>query len=114
MDRLDAFRRALAKDLPIPGLEIEGSEIRLDGIPLSQLNEEKRVRVAATVARKRAEHNPLKVLFLDGLERLDTAHRDALLRELVDNGIQPFGAVVTDGEPEVRYIGAVTAEGVSA
>jgi hypothetical protein len=110
MERLDAFRRALAKDLPIPGLEIEGAEIRLDGIPLAQVNESRRVEVAAKVAQARAELNPLKVLFLDGLERLDTVHRTALLEYLVEHGIQAFGAVVTDGEPAVQYVGAVTAE----
>jgi colicin import membrane protein len=114
MERLDAFRRALAKDLPIPGLEIEGAEIRLDGVLLSQVNESRRVEVAAKVAQARAELNPLKVLFLDGLERLDTLHRTALLEYLVEHGIQAFGAVVTDGEPAVQYVGAVTAEAVGA
>ena len=108
MLRLDEFRRALAKDLPIPGLEIEGTEIRLDGVPLPQVNEGLRVEVAAKVAQARADLNPLKILFLDGLERLDTVHRKALLDYLVAHGIQAFGAVVTDGGPAVKYIGAVT------
>ena len=111
LDRLDAFRRGLAKDLPIPGLEVEGAEIRLDGVPLAQVNTSRRVAVAARVATARAERNPLKVLFLDGLEGLDSEHREALLAYLVENGVQAFAAVVTDGEPGVRYIGAITEEG---
>jgi len=108
LDRLDAFRRGLAKDLPIPGLEVEGAEIRLDGVPLAQVNTSRRVEVAARVATARAERNPLKVLFLDGLEGLDSEHREALLAYLVEEGVQAFAAIVTDGEPAVRYIGAMT------
>lgn len=114
MERLDGFRRDLAKDLPIPGLEIEGSDIRLDGVPLHQVNAARRVEVAARVATARAERNPLKVLFLDGLEGLDSEHREALLSYLVEHGVQAFGAVVTDGEPNVTYVGAVSEEGVGA
>ncbi len=109
MNELDAFRRGLCKDLPIPGLEIEGAEIRLDGIPFDQVNRGRRVEVAAKVAQARADLHPLKVLFLDDLEKLDTAHRTALLEYLVEHGVQAFGAVVTDGDPAVSYVGAVRA-----
>jgi hypothetical protein len=114
IEALDLYARRLAESLPIPGLSIEGKEIRRHGIPYDQLNQAQRVEIAAKVAELRAEANPLKVLFLDGLETLDTAHRTALLDHLVARGIQPFGAVVTDEDVEVTYVGAVQAEGVEA
>ena len=114
LEQLDAFGRQLASDLPIEGLEIDGKEIRVYDVPYDQLNHAQRVEIAAKVAMLRARENPLRVVFLDGLESLDSAHREALLELLVREGVQPFGAVVTDDDREVRYYGAVSQEALSA
>lgn len=105
---LDAYTRRLGESLPIPGLAIEGKEIKRDGVPFDQLNDGQQVEIAAAVAELRAAENPLKVVFLDGLETLDSQRRAALLQHLAAKGIQAFGAVVTDGDPDVAYVGAVT------
>lgn len=110
LQALDVYRRSLAEHLPIAGLEIAGEAITCDGVPWDQLNTEKRVTIVATIAAIRAEANPLRVMFLDGLESLDTKHRTALLEELERRRIQAFGAVVTDGPLAVEYIGAVHAD----
>lgn len=107
LERLDIFRRLLSDSLPIPGLTIDGKDIRRNGVLFDQLNTGQRVEIAATVATLRAARNPLKVLFLDGLESLDSDHRDALISLLSERGMQTFGAVVTDGDLDVTYIGAV-------
>ncbi len=96
LEALDAFRRRMAKDLPIEGLSIEGREIRVDGIPFEQLNAAKRVELAVKVACLRAQGSRLKIVFVDGAESLDTEHFDLLCRELEKAGTQAFVARVTD------------------
>ena len=115
LDAIDVFRRGLARSLPVEGLEIADRAVTINGVPWKQLNHGQRVRAAAMIALARAEKNPLKALFLDNLESLDTPHRTALLEYLTANGAQVFGAQVTDGEAEVVYIGVQqNAEAVSA
>lgn len=111
LDRLDAFRLDLVKELPIPGLEIDGTEIKVDGVPLAMVNKARRVEVAAKIALARAAKYPLKLVFLDDLEHLDAENREALLSYLAEHGVQAFGGCVTDEDPLVEYVGAVTGGG---
>jgi hypothetical protein len=69
---LDAYRRRMAEDLPIPGLSIEGKEIRVNGVPYDQLNMQARIDIAVKVAMLRAKGQKLPVIFVDGAEALDT------------------------------------------
>ena len=108
IDQLDAFRRQLAKDLPIPGLEIEGKQIRVDGVPFEQLNTAQRVDIAVQVATLRAKGSRLPVIFVDGAEALDSENFEHLVARLKAEGVQAFLGRVTD-EPF-----AVTTEGATA
>jgi energy-coupling factor transporter ATP-binding protein EcfA2 len=96
LEALDAFRRRLAKDLPIDGLEIEGREIRVHGVPYEQLNTAQRVDIAVRVACLRARGQRLPVVFVDGAEALDHEHFDLLVDRLQAAGVQAFVARVTD------------------
>ena len=96
IDQLDAFRRQLAKDLPIDGLEIEGKQIRVNGVPYEQLNTQARVDIAVEVATLRAKGSRLPVIFVDGAEALDSEHFEMLVARLQASGTQAFLARVTD------------------
>jgi energy-coupling factor transporter ATP-binding protein EcfA2 len=96
LEGLDAHRRRMAQDLPIPGLSIEDRVIRVNGIPYEQLNSAQRVRIAVQVATLRAKGQRLPVVFVDGAEALDREHFEALVAELKAAGVQAFLAKVTD------------------
>ncbi len=102
---LDEHRRRLAEDLPIPGLQIDGPEITVHGVPFEQLNTAQRVAIAVKVATVRAQGRPLPVVFVDGAEGLDEEHFGLLVSELEKNGIQAFVARVTEGDFAVRTEG---------
>lgn len=101
IDALDAYRRKLASNLPIEGLEIRDRSITVHGIPYETLNTAQRVAIAVKVATLRAEGHRLPVLFVDGAEALDAAHFEALCSELKASGLQAFLARVED-TPELQ------------
>lgn len=106
LQALDAFKRRLAKELPIPGLEIEGKEVRVFGVPYDQLNTQAQVDLAVDVSCLRA-NGRLPIVFVDGAEALDHEHFEALVHRLEEKGVQAFLArvedtdlqVIADGEP---------------
>jgi energy-coupling factor transporter ATP-binding protein EcfA2 len=103
---LDAHRRRLAEELPIPGLEIQDREIRVNGVRFEQLNTAQRVDIAVQVATLRARGRRLPVLFVDGAEALDKEHFDHLCRALKKSGIQAFIGRVAEGQLRVTADGA--------
>lgn len=96
MEAVEGLKAGLLKDLPIPGLECDGKTIKLDRVPLEQKNKEARLTFAAQVAALRAQKHPLKLVFIDDAEALDTEHRELLLAELERRGVQIIVARVTD------------------
>lgn len=106
IDGLDAFRRRMASDLPIDGLEIEGKAIRVRGVPFEQLNTAQKVDIAVRVSSLRAKGARLPVVFVDGAEALDTEHFRALVSRLEAEGLQAFLGRVADHELTVEKIGA--------
>jgi hypothetical protein len=106
LQALEAFKRRLAKELPIPGLEIEGKDVRVLGVPYDQLNTQAQVDLAVDVSCLRAGGR-LPIVFVDGAEALDHEHFEALVRRLEEKGVQAFLArvedtdlqVIADGEP---------------
>jgi hypothetical protein len=102
LNDLDGIRESLLEELPIKGLSIDNGEIVVDGIPFDRLNESRRVRLAVEVAMLRAKD--LKLLCIDGAERLDSASLAALEQHAQASGIQLIMARVTDSELKVKSI----------
>lgn len=90
IDAVDAYRRNLANDLPIPGLEVDGKIIKVDGIPLDQLNNQQRIDIAVKIACIRAKDHRLPIVWIDGAEALDPENFAALKKSLRAAGVQPF------------------------
>lgn len=98
---LDAHRRKLAEKLPIEGLAIDGPQVTRHGVPWAQLNSGQQVEIAVEIAVLRAQGD-LPVVFVDGAERLDREHFDALVDELLKREVQAFIARVEDHDLEVE------------
>jgi DNA repair exonuclease SbcCD ATPase subunit len=98
LEILDAYRRRMAENLPIPGLSIEGKVIKVNGVPFDQLNMQQRIDIAVQVAVLRAKGSKLPIVFVDGAEALDQAHFEALAGRLAKEGVQAFIARVDDSE----------------
>lgn len=113
LDALDAFRLQLAKTLPVPGLEIAGSEVKVNGVPWAQLNKGQRVGILVKVACLRAQGMDLPLIFVDDAETLDSEHLALLEQELAAAGVQALISRVSDGDLEVVADGEPAAVGTA-
>lgn len=104
IEALDAYRRGLANELPIPGLEIEGKEIKVNGISFDQLNNAQRIEIAVKIACLRAQDQRLPLVFVDGAEALDTESFDHLCSALLGQNVQTFIGRVEDHELEIKTL----------
>lgn len=98
IDALDDYRRSLAENLPIPGLEVKGKSILVGGVPYDQLNTAEQIRIAVEVTCLRAKGRRLPVVFVDGAEALDTPHFTIFCEALAKHDIQAFIGRVTDAD----------------
>jgi len=98
IEAVDATRREMASNLPIPGLSIEGKQIMVDGVPFDQLNTAKRMETAVRVSCLRARKHPLPVVWVDGAEALDSENFKELTKHLEKEGVQAFIGKVDEGE----------------
>jgi hypothetical protein len=106
---LESLKRQLASNLPIPGLDISGKEIHVNGVRWQDLNAGQQGSIAGIVALSRAKRSRLPVVFFDAAERFDEAHIDAIARVVEDAGAQFFCAVVArEGELTIEADGVPT------
>jgi exonuclease SbcC len=107
-DQLMAVRAKPAEllsqtNLPIEGLGIADNVITVRGIPLSQLSTGEQLSVAAEIAI--ATLGDLRVILIDGFERLDSKHQEQMLARFAEAGVQAFITEVTDDELQVLVDG---------
>ena len=95
--------------IPIPGLTLEDGRILIDGLPLDNLSEGEQLRVAVRVAAAGAKD--LKVVCIDGAERLADSDFEFLLNELEANDFQVFCTRVADKDLTVRNLDGGVVEG---
>lgn len=106
LEALDVFRLRLAKSLPVPGLEISGQEVKVNGVPWAQLNKGQRVSILVKVAVLRAQGMPLPLIFVDDAETLDSEHLTLLEQELEASDVQALISRVGDMDLQVVADGA--------
>lgn len=100
IERLDALKTSLLAQLPIPGLEISGGVVYLDGIPWERVNRARQIQVALKVARLRA--GPLGLIVVDNAEALDPETFAAFEESAASTGLQFVVGRVTAGDFHVR------------
>ena len=97
IDNLDKARQALAKDLPIEGVEAQGKDLLIDGVPFDMTNKGARVELAVKVVALRSKGLPVPLVFLDEAEALDPETFALLKKRLEKERPQVFFARVTSG-----------------
>lgn len=112
-DRLDSVVYALAKVAPaallkasggIPGLEVKGNEIWMDGKNLDDLSSAEQLRFAVEIS-KRANAKS-KILVVDGLERVSPSRQKEFIAECIKDGWQLIATKVDDGALSIEAIQA--------
>ncbi len=84
-------------DLPVEGMTVDDDgEVLVDGRPIKSLSSGEQIQLALQVAK--ATTGDLKVLFVDGLEKLDSEAQETLKEIALKDGFQWFIAEVTDTE----------------
>lgn len=94
---VDALKGRLLADLPIQGLSIDGTDIKVNNVLFDQLNEGQRVTIAVKVAALRAKQRALPILMIDRAESLDAKNLAALEAAILAEGCQAFIAIRTEG-----------------
>jgi hypothetical protein len=92
----------LAASNGIPGLSLDGDDVRLDGVSLLTLSGREQLRFAVDVAKRLNAKS--KMLFVDGLERLDPDQFGDFLRDATSGGWQVIATRVERGEIVVEAI----------
>lgn len=96
-------RQLLAKaQLPVGSLAIEDGKIYVDGHELQHIAESQQVRVALAIAR--ALNPKLKVIVLDGTERLDASTFATFLEEIKGDSFQYFASEVDRDGGELQIV----------
>lgn len=81
-------------DLPVKGLSYDGDEFYLDGSSINNLSSSKAMVLAVGIARKLSKK--VKLICLDGAERLDEETYKGLREEIKDDGFSYFVTKVGD------------------
>lgn len=102
LDALDALKKRLLENLPIPGVEVRDGDIYAGGIPFDRLNTAKKVAIALKVARLRAGECGL--VLVDNLECLDAKTFEAFESAAVKSGLQFIVTRVSDGPLKVEVV----------
>ena len=87
-------RQELLSGLP-DGWTLEDDQFSVDGKPFYRLNSEMQLRIVFKIATLRAKDKPVKLICVDGLERLDTKHREAFYRAALKYGEKGYQFIVT-------------------
>ncbi|MEW6014188.1 MAG: hypothetical protein AB1690_02575 [Candidatus Zixiibacteriota bacterium] len=87
--------------LPVNNLEIRDEEIFLDGVPADKLSDSEKVVFAVDIARKLAEAGKLRVICIDGYEKLDADKKKIFEETCKDDGFEYFITEVTSGPLKV-------------
>ncbi len=100
--KLSEFPAAMTEraSIPIEGLSIEDDGIRVNGLPISNLSDGERLRLAIQIASAGASN--LGVVCIDGAERMSEHEREALLSSLESQGLQFFVTEVSDEDLAIR------------
>ena len=88
-------------ELPIEGISVdEKGNIRIDGTLLDGLSDGEKLEVAFKVALQRM--GELKVMCIDGFEKLNISEQEKVAKICQDNDIQAFVTIVAEKELEIK------------
>lgn len=91
--------------MPIEGLGVnEKGLLTINGLDISNLSDGEQWKLVCKIAMAEIEKNPeaLKVICLDGFEKLNEEEQEKFVKELEETEFQFFITKVTDGELEIE------------
>lgn len=118
---LDGVVRALQNDAPaqllaasnsIPGLQLDGDNVILDGVKLDALCGAEQMKLCVDIAKR--SNGKAKFLVVDGLERLDPEQLAAFEAEATSGGWQLFATCVASGPLSLQPIEGEVADAPNA
>ncbi len=86
--------------IPIEGLSIDGDGLRINGLPIGNLSDGEKLRLAIQIAAAGA--TDLGVVCIDGAERMSEQERETLLGSLEKMGLQFFITEVSNDDLAIR------------
>ena len=84
--------------LPIEGLSVKNGLALVNGVPVSGLSEGEKLMLCIDITL--AKENNLKLILLDGVEKLSEENREKVYKKCIDSGLQ-FIATRTDNSNEL-------------
>ena len=102
LDSLDQMRERALKSIPIPNFEWKDGVPFLGGVPLSEVNTQRRAKFWLRVGAMRAKD--LGIVVFDGSECLDTEHFNQLVAEAKETDLQWFLGRRDDGPFRVEVL----------
>lgn len=106
--RVEAPSALLARCNGIPGLQIEGEDLKLDGKSLDALSGREQLHLAIEIARRANAKS--KILVVDGLERVDPDTLPEFVEAATRDGYQLIATRVDRGELVIETIEPVAAD----
>jgi DNA repair exonuclease SbcCD ATPase subunit len=94
LEKLDALKSDVMKNLPIKGLEVREGTIFQNGVDFERLNTAAKIEIALQLAQLRSKD--LGLVCVDGLELLDQEHFDAMEKAVEGKNLQLIVSRVTD------------------
>lgn len=89
-------------EIPLEGLQLDGDEIRYQDTVLGELSDGEQLQFAVDVLLALSDQTALDFVFVDGLERLDSDHRKALVERCQAAGKQVVATLVTEGARQIE------------
>lgn len=98
IDAIDEFKNNMLKELPIPGIELDNGEIKIDGKLWDHVPDSRRVILAIDLAIARSSDSG--ILLIDKLESIDDVQFKIVVDHLRKCGRQSFVGRASVGTPE--------------
>lgn len=92
-------------EIPVKSLTIENGTPLINGLPISNLSEGEKLRLCVEVTL--SKENNLKLILIDGVEKLSKTNREELYKICKENGIQVISTRTADKE-ELLKEGLIT------
>jgi energy-coupling factor transporter ATP-binding protein EcfA2 len=85
--------------LPVDGLAIDDEgNVTINGLPISELSTGEQLMIAVSIAIATLPEGGLRIVLVDGLEKLDERNRAKLLARMAQASVQVLATEVGDGE----------------
>jgi hypothetical protein len=82
--------------MPIEGLTVKDGIPLVNGLPVSNLSDGEKLDLCVDVAAARIDG--LKIILIDGTEKLDDESRERLYKKCLDNGLQIIATRTTSDD----------------